>query len=59
MGISDKKWKGKKIVVLFCMIFCHLLDDYYLQGWLASAKQKNGGKRTIQIRYISTTISWR
>lgn len=30
----------EKIVVLFCMIFCHLLDDYYLQGWLASAKQK-------------------
>lgn len=22
------------------MIFCHIFDDYYLQGWLASAKQK-------------------
>ena len=22
------------------MIFCHIVDDYYLQGWLASAKQK-------------------
>lgn len=22
------------------MIFCHIYDDYYLQGWLASAKQK-------------------
>ena len=21
------------------MIFCHIVDDYYLQGWLASAKQ--------------------
>lgn len=22
------------------MLFAHLVDDYYLQGWLASAKQK-------------------
>ena len=26
-------------VILF-MIFCHIFDDYTLQGWLASAKQK-------------------
>lgn len=26
--------------LLLCMIFCHIVDDYYLQGWLASAKQK-------------------
>ena len=26
--------------VLILMIFCHIVDDYYLQGWLASAKQK-------------------
>ena len=25
---------------LLLMIFCHIVDDYYLQGWLASAKQK-------------------
>lgn len=25
---------------LILMIFCHLVDDYILQGWLASAKQK-------------------
>jgi hypothetical protein len=23
------------------MIFFHIVDDYYLQGWLASAKQKS------------------
>lgn len=23
------------------MLFCHIVDDYYLQGWLASAKQKS------------------
>ena len=29
-----------KILILFTMIFCHIVDDYYLQEWLASAKQK-------------------
>lgn len=27
------------------MIFCHIVDDYYLQGWLASAKQKTWWKK--------------
>ena len=26
--------------MLLTMIFLHIVDDYYLQGWLASAKQK-------------------
>lgn len=29
-----------KILVLLCMIFCHIIDDYYLQGILAQLKQK-------------------
>ena len=29
------------IFVLLWMIFFHIVDDYYLQGWLASAKQKS------------------
>lgn len=29
------------ILILLAMIFCHIADDYYLQGWLASAKQKS------------------
>lgn len=28
------------IFIFLLMIFCHIVDDYYLQGWLASAKQK-------------------
>ncbi len=28
------------IAILVLMLFAHLVDDYYLQGWLASAKQK-------------------
>lgn len=31
---------GTKLLILISMIFCHIVDDYYLQGWLASAKQK-------------------
>lgn len=27
-------------MIFIAMIFCHIVDDYYLQGWLASAKQK-------------------
>lgn len=30
-----------KTFLLLTMLFCHLVDDYYLQGWLASAKQKS------------------
>ena len=29
-----------KIFLLFAMIFCHIVDDYYLQGILANLKQK-------------------
>lgn len=29
------------MIFIFTMIFCHIVDDYYLQGWLASAKQKS------------------
>lgn len=27
--------------IILWMIFFHIVDDYYLQGWLASAKQKS------------------
>jgi len=29
------------ILILLCMFFMHIVDDYYLQGILASMKQKN------------------
>lgn len=31
---------GYYVLILIVMIFCHIVDDYYLQGWLASAKQR-------------------
>lgn len=30
----------KETILILCMLFCHIVDDYYLQGWLAQAKQK-------------------
>jgi capsular polysaccharide biosynthesis protein len=30
----------KEFFILLAMIFFHIVDDYYLQGWLASAKQR-------------------
>ena len=29
------------IFIILCMIFFHIIADYNLQGWLASAKQKS------------------
>ena len=45
------------IFVVLLMLFCHIADDYYLQGWLASAKQKvwwqeNAPERMYKYDYI-------
>lgn len=29
------------VFIILLMLFLHIVDDYYLQGWLASAKQKS------------------
>lgn len=34
-----------EVFVFLLMVFCHIVDDYYLQGWLASAKQQEWWKR--------------
>ena len=34
-----------KEFVYLLMLFCHIIDDYNLQGWLASAKQKEWWKK--------------
>lgn len=34
-----------KDFVYLLMLFCHIIDDYNLQGWLASAKQKEWWKK--------------
>lgn len=41
-----------KILILFIMLFLHLVDDYYLQGILASMKQKKWWEeQTIDPKY--------
>lgn len=46
---------------LLAMMFCHIVDDYYLQGWLASAKQKlywekNAPDKLYRFDYIMALI---
>jgi len=31
---------GLIFYILLTMFFCHIVDDYYLQGWLANGKQR-------------------
>lgn len=42
-----------KIALLIFMIFAHITDDYYLQGWLASAKTKNWWKKNASDKLYS------
>ena len=55
------------MILIFTMIFCHIVDDYYLQGWLASAKQKSRWetnapdelyKNDYKIALIEHAFSW-
>ena len=55
------------IAILILMFFAHIVDDYYLQGWLASAKQKkwwenNAPDKLYKFDYIMAlfchTLSW-
>ena len=56
-----------KFFILLAMVFCHIIDDYNLQGWLASAKQKTYWeqnapdpmyKRDYIMALIMHSISW-
>ena len=55
------------ISLLVFMLLAHLVDDYYLQGWLSSAKQKkwwekNAPDKLYKFDYIMAlfchTLSW-
>lgn len=55
------------VFVFLSMIFCHVIADYNLQGWLASAKQKsywevNASDKLYKHDYICAlimhSISW-
>lgn len=58
---------GTDLIILIAMMFCHIVDDYYLQGWLASAKQKswweqNASDKLYKYDYIAAlfmhSFSW-
>lgn len=50
------------VLIFFAMCFCHIVDDYYLQGILASMKQKSwwtkqeGYKDKYQYDYVIALI---
>lgn len=56
-----------KTFIFLAMLFCHIIDDYTLQGWLANAKQrewwqKNAPSRKYRYDYLMAlimhSISW-
>lgn len=46
------------IFVIILMIFCHIFDDYYLQGWLASAKQKEWWQKNAPNNLYKRDYIW-
>lgn len=48
----------KGIYVFLAMIFCHIVDDYYLQGWLASAKQKEWWEKNAPQKLYKYDYIW-
>ena len=42
-----------KIALLIFMLLAHITDDYYLQGWLASAKTKNWWEKNVPNKLYS------
>ena len=46
------------LFLLLLMIFCHIVDDYYLQGWLASAKQKKWWKDNAPQKLYEYDYLW-
>lgn len=44
--------------LLLVMIFMHIVDDYYLQGWLASAKQKDWWKKNAPNEMYKYDYIW-
>lgn len=47
-----------KLFIFMLMIFCHIVDDYYLQGWLASAKQKKYWQDNVPDKLYKFDYIW-
>lgn len=49
-----------QVIILFSMIFLHIVDDFYLQGILAQMKQRNwwsGAKAKYRYDYIVALLT--
>ena len=46
------------LFVILWMIFFHIVDDYYLQGWLASAKQKTWWEKNAPEKLYKYDYIW-
>lgn len=46
------------IFIVLLMIFMHIVDDYYLQGWLASAKQKRYWEENAPEKLYANDYIW-
>lgn len=46
------------IFIVLLMIFMHIVDDYYLQGWLASAKQKKWWEENAPDKLYENDYAW-
>ena len=55
------------LFILLCMLFCHIVDDFYLQGILAKMKQKSWWKEQTDNKLyendwipalIAHSVSW-
>ena len=46
------------LFVVLLMIFFHIVDDYYLQGWLASAKQKSWWEKNAPDEMYDKDYIW-
>ena len=58
---------SQRLLILFIMIFCHLIDDYKLQGILAKMKQRQWWKENAnkymyrndyKVALIEHAFSW-
>lgn len=46
------------LFIVLLMIFFHIVDDYYLQGWLASAKQKKYWQENAPYKMYKYDYIW-
>ena len=46
------------LFIVLWMIFFHIVDDYYLQGWLASAKQKSWWEKNAPDEMYDKDYIW-